>query len=301
MPRLAASLQKAKSAARHLSRPSQLPRKIRTRVRIAAARRMSRDKILARLRRELTSENLGSEVMQILLSRLDRADREQLSVQTQTMVQYYGAEAEDLPALEEQAVLRAAPPGYALEELNGLNVGCGNRPVHPSLLHVDAHKGNWSLGSGSEQSYTSIAHLRAWAHELPFRPQSIDFIVAVHVLEHVADPVATIRLWLDLLKPGGGIGVVVPDWRYTWDARNDHHPWGHRWNCTPELVRELYETHWKQLAELEAIQSYPYKLSFDFVLRKHGVFEPFDLQSAGEIPTGNQLFASGRFLQSAAA
>ena len=301
MPQLAAYLQRAKSAARHLRHPGQLPRKVRTRLRMAVARRMSRETILARLQRELTSENLGSEAMQILLRRLEIADREALSLRTRTMVQYYGVEAEELPRAEEEAVLRAAPAGYALEELNGLNVGCGNRPVHPSLLHVDAHKGAWRMGSGSEQSYTSIAHLRAWAHELPFRPASIDFIVAVHVLEHVADPVRTVLHWLDLLRPGGGIGVVVPDWRYTWDARNDHHPWGHRWNCTPEVVGELYEAHWKETAELQALQSYRYKLSFDFVLRKHGVFEPFDVESAGGIPTGKQLFESGRFLESAAA
>ena len=272
---------------------------------------ISREQIVERLRRELRKGNLRSEPMQRLLTQLNATDREEIARATGTMVQYYGDEVRAVGEAEEQAALRAAPPGYSLEQLNGLNVGCGNRPVHPSLLNLDAHKGAWALGpdpkrqeapiENSKPRHHSIASLRAWAHDLPFRSGSVDFIIALHLLEHLPDPVATVLHWLDIVKPGGGLGIVVPDWRYTWDARNDTHPWSHRWNPTPELVQELYQRHWSSIASLEALQSYRYKLSFDFVLRKHGVFEPFDTEAAAQFPTGHQLHQSGRFVHGSAA
>lgn len=262
---------------------------------------VKREQILGRLREELRPGSLADPELQALLHQLSLTDREEIARSTRTMVQYYGDEVPAVQRAEEQAALRAAPANYRLEELNGINVGCGSRAIHPSLLNTDAHKGDWELGGGSTLAFRSSANLRAWAHELPFRSNTVDFTVALHVLEHVPDPVATVLHWLDLVKPGGGVGIVVPDWRYTWDARNDHHPWGHRWNPTPELARELYDTYWKDVADLEALQTYPYKLSFDIVLRKHGEFQPFDCEAAAQIPSGWQLHQSGRFLGSAAA
>ena len=260
---------------------------------------MRGDQILSVLQRELTRDRLRDPRYQALLQQLSIEDRETIALTTGTMVQYYGDEVAAIQRAEEQAALKAAPPGFTLEELNGVNVGCGSRTVHSSLLNIDAHKGEWSLGP--RHHYTSLANLRAWAHELPFERNSIDFIVALHMLEHLPDPVAAVLHWLDVVKPGGGVGIVVPDWRYTWDARTDTNAWGHRWNPTPELIRELYDAHWKEAAELEALQSYPFKLSFDLTLRKRGEFRPFDCDAAAQIPSGWQLHQSGRFIRGAAA
>lgn len=41
--------------------------------------------------------------------------------------------------------------------------------------------------------------------------------------------------YLDVLKPGGGLGVVIPHWQYAWRAHLDGNAWGHRWNTAPEV------------------------------------------------------------------
>lgn len=61
------------------------------------------------------------------------------------------------------------------------------------------------------------------------------------------------RLEQDVLKPGGGVGVVIPNWRFAWDARNDDTEWGHRWNTAPEVVCRLYHKNWSHLADLEQL------------------------------------------------
>jgi SAM-dependent methyltransferase len=52
---------------------------------------------------------------------------------------------------------------------------------------------------------------------LPFRDNSLDYVVACHVLEHVANPVAAFAEWYRVLRPGGIIYLVVPDRRFNWD------------------------------------------------------------------------------------
>lgn len=247
----------------------------------------------------VTPENLHDATTQARLRQLTRERREAVALATGTMVQYYGAEVVEVRQAEETAALRAMPPGYAIERLNGLNVGCGDRPIDAALLGIDAHRGTWSLGAGA--SFTSLAHLRGWAGDLPFKPATIDFIVALHVLEHEPDPVATVRHWLEIVKPGGGVGIVVSDWRYTWDARNDRDPWSHRWNPTPDLLRALHARHWAETAALDRLGTIPFKLSFDVVLRKHGTFVAFDEQPPAVRPTGHELHCRHLFVQEEAA
>ncbi len=76
-----------------------------------------------------------------LLRQLSLEGREAVALATGTMVQYYCNEVAAVREAEETASLRSMPPGYAIEWLNGLNVGCGDRPIHSALLGIDAHRG----------------------------------------------------------------------------------------------------------------------------------------------------------------
>ncbi|MFJ4289059.1 methyltransferase domain-containing protein [Cupriavidus sp. NPDC089707] len=231
-----------------------------------------------------------------LLSRLSIAEREYFSLKSKTVVLYLGDEVGRLTRSEEEAVMRAAPPGYPLRKLNGLNVGCGARTVSPYLMPVDImREATFGARCGEHQALNKTAFL-ANPTDLPFRAGSLDLIVSLHMLEHLEDPIDTIIHWLYLLKPGGGIGIVVPDWRYTWDSRNDHAPLSHKWNPTPSLIKAIYETHWKPFAELEQLCSYDMKLSFDFVLRKYGEFVPFSPPDVSTIRSGATLHSEGVFL-----
>jgi SAM-dependent methyltransferase len=54
---------------------------------------------------------------------------------------------------------------------------------------------------------------------LPFEDDSIDRVIATHVLEHVADPVGALEEWVRVTKPGGVISLILPcdpgmGWRF---------------------------------------------------------------------------------------
>lgn len=46
-----------------------------------------------------------------------------------------------------------------------------------------------------------------------------DFVVASHVLEHIANPLRALNEWKRVLKPGGALLILVPDRRNTFDHR----------------------------------------------------------------------------------
>jgi SAM-dependent methyltransferase len=56
---------------------------------------------------------------------------------------------------------------------------------------------------------------------------SQDFIIANHFLEHTQDPIGTIGIHLEKLKPGGVLFYAVPDKRYTFDFRRAITPLEH--------------------------------------------------------------------------
>ena len=58
-------------------------------------------------------------------------------------------------------------------------------------------------------------------------PESVDFIVANHFLEHCEDPIRTITTHLGKLRPGGVLFYAVPDKRYTFDFRRPRTPLSH--------------------------------------------------------------------------
>ncbi len=62
---------------------------------------------------------------------------------------------------------------------------------------------------------------------LPFAPGTLDFVIASHVLEHLPFPLAALRHWHNVLRPGGVLLLKIPDKRYTFDHRRERTPLQH--------------------------------------------------------------------------
>lgn len=48
--------------------------------------------------------------------------------------------------------------------------------------------------------------------------QSVDFVIANHVLEHLEDPIAGLENLVRVIRPGGTLLLTLPDARFTFDA-----------------------------------------------------------------------------------
>lgn len=97
----------------------------------------------------------------------------------------------------------------------GIDIGCGPDcldqyyDLFPLMTHCDA----WDLEDGDAQ------------YMIGQRAESFDFVHSSHCLEHLTDPFEALWRWYDLLKPGGHMVVVVPDFHLY-----EHGQWPSRYN-----------------------------------------------------------------------
>ena len=85
------------------------------------------------------------------------------------------------------------------ENGKGLDIGCGRIKCHPNCIGVDIFP---------FESVDVLADARdLWM----FNDNELDFVVASHSLEHFPDVKTVLKEWKRVIKPGGVIGVVVPN------------------------------------------------------------------------------------------
>ena len=88
----------------------------------------------------------------------------------------------------------------------GAEIGAGASPVpglDPRPIYVDCFK---EFGAAP-----TLADYYGDACHLPFHDHALDYVIASHVLEHVANPVAALAEWYRVVRPGGIIYFVVPN------------------------------------------------------------------------------------------
>lgn len=97
----------------------------------------------------------------------------------------------------------------------GIDIGCGD---HPLLLADRPEKqlDRWDIEQGDAQTMLGI-------HDATY-----DAVFSAHCLEHLADVPKALSNWARILKPGGAMIVIVPDFmlyeRWCWPSRfnSDH-------------------------------------------------------------------------------
>jgi len=74
-----------------------------------------------------------------------------------------------------------------------------------------------------------------------------DFILSSHSLEHTSNPVRALKEWMRVVKPGGAVIVLLPDYRHTFDHRRNPTPIEH---MLQDYVLEKDETDSTHLDEI---------------------------------------------------
>lgn len=94
-----------------------------------------------------------------------------------------------------------------------LDLGCGGQKLHEKMVGVDIRR-NGQMGVGANYDKPAAADVEADILDLPMAAGSVDALLAKHLLEHVLDPIAALTEWRRVLKPGGKLVVVCPDYRF---------------------------------------------------------------------------------------
>jgi SAM-dependent methyltransferase len=121
---------------------------------------------------------------------------------------------------EIQAVRRAIAAAFISG--HGIEVGAGSRPFPvpegAKCFYGDVRdEGELATYFGtSSVSFTG----KLDAQTLDGVPlASLDFAISAHVIEHLFDPLGSIRATIERLKPGGVFLLVAPELTMTWDRR----------------------------------------------------------------------------------
>lgn len=92
-----------------------------------------------------------------------------------------------------------------------VELGCGFRKTVPQSIGVDiVGKGEKCNHLGAQPSVADIvADVSGPIPEI--ESGSVDTIIARHILEHIINPIAALKHWEKLLKPGGRLIIAVPN------------------------------------------------------------------------------------------
>ncbi len=159
-----------------------------------------------------------------------------------------------------------------------LDIGCSTG----LLLSAIGDLGRYQL-FGVEYDRVAAASARArgiqvWEGDFAdadIPPNSMDLVIAQHVLEHVLDPIETLRKIMTILKPGGRLAGELPNLD-SWDARLFGRYWGgghaprHIFHFTPEtLTRALHQCGFGETRIEPSLHTGHWALSIQNYLRRH--------------------------------
>ncbi|AGT10028.1 3-demethylubiquinone-9 3-methyltransferase [Paracoccus aminophilus JCM 7686] len=130
------------------------------------------------------------------------------------------------------------------EGLRVLDIGCGGGLISEPLARLgasvtgaDAAPGNIAVASlHAEEQGLDIEYLNVTAESLLAEGRQFDVVVALEIVEHVADPAAFIQTCHDLLRPGGmavistlnrtaksfGAAIIGAEWVMRWLPKGTH-------------------------------------------------------------------------------
>jgi predicted SAM-dependent methyltransferase len=90
-----------------------------------------------------------------------------------------------------------------------VDLGCGHKKTIPEAIGVDLIPKGEEIPNIYQNSVADV--VADVQNKLPFEDNSVDTIIARHILEHCIDSINTLKKWIRILKPGGRLIIAVPD------------------------------------------------------------------------------------------
>jgi SAM-dependent methyltransferase len=109
---------------------------------------------------------------------------------------------------------------------------------------------NGSLGISEAAASFGVQFVAEGTNLASLKDRKYDFILASHVLEHVANPLLALEQWSHLLRPEGMMLVIVPDKQGTFDHRRPYTTFEH---IEADFQKETPESDLTHLDEIFAL------------------------------------------------
>lgn len=134
-------------------------------------------------------------------------------------------------AVEEPATgpcVQSRPSALAtkyLENLHGIEIGASTQNSFrlKRAINVDFSDEQGGLWQSSACE-PAVVNIVALGDDLPFKDNTLDYVLSSHVIEHFFDPVKALREWHRVIKPGGYIFIIAPHKERTFDKPREVTP-----------------------------------------------------------------------------
>ena len=108
-----------------------------------------------------------------------------------------------------------------LDGLHGIEIGgSAHNPFGLKALNVDFTDDETTEFKKDEIKLCGKAlkvDVVASGDDLPFKDNTVDFVISSHVIEHFYDPIKTVKEWLRVVKPEGYVYIIAPHKERTYD------------------------------------------------------------------------------------
>ncbi len=109
-----------------------------------------------------------------------------------------------------------------LDGLNGIEIGASSHNSfgldktggYANVDYKASHGDLWQSGSALAPAKVNIV---ASGDELPFKDESLDYVISSHALEHFFDPIKTIEEWFRVVRKNGYVVMIIPHKERTFD------------------------------------------------------------------------------------
>lgn len=135
-------------------------------------------------------------------------------------------------------------------------------PLYPVLGSLDGsnYAGNtlWSVNQNTYEyceGKPSGKMFIAESTELrAIEDNTYDFLLASHVIEHLANPIKAVKEWSRIVKPGGSLLIIAPDPEKTFDHRRSLTPFAHIKADYESDMKEDDTTHLNEILRLHDLK-----------------------------------------------
>jgi SAM-dependent methyltransferase len=157
-----------------------------------------------------------------------------------------------------------------LDGLRGLEIGgSAHNPFGLKTLNVDYTDDYTTVFKKQELELAGECmkvDIVASGDDLPFKDNTVDFVVSSHVIEHFYDPVKTIGEWLRVVKPGGYVFIIAPHMDRIGDMAGRRTPAAeiidrHEHPHPPRVDNHEHYSCWKTEDFVEFCRHYGWKLT----------------------------------------
>lgn len=112
-----------------------------------------------------------------------------------------------------------------LENLHGVEIGASTENSFGLKRSInvdfsDEQGGLWQ----SPSCAPAVVNIVASGDDLPFKSDTLDYVLSSHVIEHFFDPVKALKEWHRVIRPGGYIFLIAPHRDRTFDNHREPTP-----------------------------------------------------------------------------